>query len=87
MASIRISVSRGGYTSNGFGTVTVASPDVIEIDMPVPDRADSYAGNFIRPTEYIDLIEATFDKTAELVEVVRGDAIDAEIATDEEASA
>lgn len=83
MGSIKITVSRGGYTSAHLGTVTVGSPDVVEIDMPVPDRADSYATNFIRPSEYVDLIKVTFDKTAELVETVRGDLLDAEVVDEE----
>lgn len=87
MASIKITVTRGGYTSAHLGNVSVGCPDVIEIDVPVPDRADSYAGNFIRPTDYVDLIEATFEKTAELVEVVRGDVVDAEIVEDDEVHA
>ncbi|WP_067198857.1 hypothetical protein [Microbacterium sp. XT11] len=86
MASIKITVSRGGYTSGGHGPVSVGTPDLIEIDVPVPDRADAYAGNFIRPADYMQLIGTTFDKTAELVDVVRGYA-DAEIADDEEVSA
>ena len=87
MASIRITVSRGGYTSTGYGTATVGAPDVIEIDVPVPDRADAFVGNFIRPADYVQLIGATFDKTAELVEAVRGDIVDAEVVEEDEVSA
>lgn len=87
MASIKITVSRGGYTSAAGAHVSAGAPDVIEIDVPVPDRADAYAGNFIRPAEYVDLIKVTFDKTAELVEVVRGDVADAEVVEDDEVHA
>jgi len=86
MASIKITVSRGGYTSGGYGPVSVGAPDLIDIDVPVPDRADVYADGFIRPADYMQLIGATFDKTAELVDMVRGyadDVVDAEIAEDE----
>lgn len=78
MGSIKITVSRGGYTNAFRGSVTVGSPDVIEIDMPVPDRVDAYATNFIRPAEYVALIKTTFDKTAELVETVRGEVVEVE---------
>lgn len=82
MASIRIKVSRGGYTSKGFGSSSGGNPDEIEIDVPIPDRASNFA------SEYLALVGVTFDKTAELVDVVRGpdDVVDAVIADDEEVS-
>lgn len=83
MSSIRITVSRGGYVTTFRDSVSVGGPDVIEIDVPVPDRADTFAANFIRPAEYVQLIGATFDKTAELVQVVRGELVDAEVVDDE----
>lgn len=84
MATIKLKITRGRYTSVVSGHASVGSPDVIEIDMPVPDRADAYAGNAIRPADYVQLISTTFDKTAELVAVVRGDIVDADIAEDAE---
>lgn len=84
MSSIRITVSRGGYRTTLQDAVSVGDPDLIEIDVPVPDRADAIAANFIRPAEYVQLIGATFDKTAELVRVVRGEVIDAEVVDDDE---
>lgn len=83
MSSIRITVSRGGYRTTGQDS-SVVDPDVIEIDVPVPDRADTIAANFIRPAEYVQLIGATFDKTAELVQVVRGEVIEAEVVDGDE---
>lgn len=87
MASIKITVSRGGYTSTGFGNVSASAPDLIEIDVPVPDRADAFVGNFICPSDYVQLIGVTFDKAAELVEVVRGEVLDAEVVEEDEVSA
>lgn len=89
MASIRIKVSRGGYSSKGFGSSSGGNPDEIEIDVPIPATADTYARSFISPSEYMQLVGVTFDKTAELVDVVRGrdDVVDAEVAEDEEVSA
>lgn len=78
MATIKLKITRGGCTSVVNGHASVGSPDVIEIDMPVPDRADAYAGSAIRPADYVQLIGTTFDKTAELVAVVRGDVVEAE---------
>lgn len=83
MASIRIKVSRGGYTTKGFGTSSGGTPDEIEIDVPVPDRTDAY-GNGVRPTDYVAMLAMTFDKTAELVDVVRGRVMDAEVEDEEE---
>lgn len=83
MSSIRITVSRGGYRTTGQDSSSVVDPDVIEIDVPVPDRVEAFATNFIRPAEYVQLIGATFDKTAELVQVVRGELVDAEVVDDE----
>lgn len=83
MASIKIKVSRGGYTASGFASKSGGNPDEIEIDVPIPDRAS----NFV--SEYLALVGVTFDKTSELVDVVRGQGqiVDAEIADDEEVSA
>lgn len=87
MASIKITVSRGGYTTSGYGSIGVGGPDVIEIDVPIPDRP--YANMPLSTSEYAQLVGVTFDKTAELVDVVRGpnDDVDAVIADDEEVSA
>lgn len=88
MASIKITVSRGGYTSGGYGAgVSVGAPDLIEIDVPIPDRP--YANMPLSNSEYMQLVGVTFDKTAELVDVVRGldDVVDTGIADDEGASA
>lgn len=81
MSSIKITVSRGGYTSTGLG-VSVSTPDAITIEVPVPDRADAYVANFIRPADYVQLIGVTFDKTAELVDMVRGYDVDEDPAED-----
>lgn len=84
MAAIKITVSRGGYVSVGFGPASSGNPDAIEIEVPIPDR--QYANAPISVSEYVQLVGVTFDKTAELVDMVRGysdDVVDAEIAEDE----
>ena len=89
MASIRIKVSRGGYTSRAFGATSEGAPDEVEIDVPIPDRADAYGRSVLNAGEIAQLIGVTFDKTTELVDVVRGrdDVVDAEISEDDEVSA
>ena len=69
MASIKRTVSRGGYRRDDL----TVDPDEIEIDMPIPDR---YGALNISTSEYLRVIETTFDKTAELVDVMRGTADD-----------
>lgn len=89
MSSIRIKVSRGGHTSSTLGLKNEGKPDEIEIDVPIPAGADTYARSFVSPSEYMQLVGVTFDKTAELVDMVRGrdEVVDADIAEDEEVSA
>ena len=82
MASIKLTVSRGGYRRDDL----TVDPDEIEIDVPIPEHGAST----ITTTEYLRLIETTFDKTGELVDVVRGTAddlldVDLEIPDDEAA--
>lgn len=81
MASIRLTITRGGYSADD----AKVDADVIEIDVPIPDRAGAI---HITTTEYLQLIGTTFDKTGELVDVVRGtsdDLLDVEI-PDEDAA-
>lgn len=68
MASIKLTISRGGYSTDDARV----DADVIEIAVPIPDRA---AFEFTA-SEYLELIGTTFDKTGELVDVVRGTADD-----------
>lgn len=79
MASIKLTISRGGVNSGAFSISSKSDPDMITIDVPIPERGAS----MITLTEYLQLIETTFDKTAELVDMVRGtvdDLADIEIA-------
>lgn len=60
MAAIKITVSLDGCTGIGPGK----KPDLIEIEVPIPDRA---LGGY----EYRGLVETVADKTVDVVTAVR----------------